>query len=370
MKLPSKLGLAAGLGVLALAAPASAAPVTVNMRIEGPTRTLFEGPVTTDVRPFHFTGGAEFACDAGTGAVTRGAVVVAAADTTPFVTSGTWFAGLGPSFAAIDAENVAFDAASGRYLIEYKNEQAAMLGACNDPVQDGDRVLFAYARDTDPLLKLSGPASATSGASVTLSVADAVTGAAVTGATVAPPGSTADAPKTGGDGTVAVTVSGPGVARFKATKSETVPSAALSIAVGAPTGSRGGASGGSVAPDRAAPAARVLGIGDHQVFAKGKGPRTLRATAPDPSGLAAVKLRLTRRAGGRCAYFSGRRAAFVPTRCGRAFSFKVGTEPSVSYLLPARLGPGRYLLDLTAVDRAGNRTALARGSTRVVFTVR
>src|SRR3954466_9705075 len=40
------------LAILALLVPASvaaAAPVTVNLRIEGATQTLFEGPVTTDV---------------------------------------------------------------------------------------------------------------------------------------------------------------------------------------------------------------------------------------------------------------------------------------------------------------------------------
>jgi len=49
------LGLAAVIAAVATT-PALAAPVTVNLRIEGPTRTLFEGPVTTDVRPFPFTG--------------------------------------------------------------------------------------------------------------------------------------------------------------------------------------------------------------------------------------------------------------------------------------------------------------------------
>ena len=42
-------GLAAGvLSVLALASPAAAAPVTVDLRVEGPTRTVYESPVTTD----------------------------------------------------------------------------------------------------------------------------------------------------------------------------------------------------------------------------------------------------------------------------------------------------------------------------------
>ena len=49
-------GLLAGAALLVAAPSTLAAPVTVDLRIEGPSRTLFEGPVTTDVRTFHFTG--------------------------------------------------------------------------------------------------------------------------------------------------------------------------------------------------------------------------------------------------------------------------------------------------------------------------
>ena len=51
-------GLAAGLAVLVAAPAALAAPVTVDLRIEGASSTLFEGPVTTDIRAFRFTGDA------------------------------------------------------------------------------------------------------------------------------------------------------------------------------------------------------------------------------------------------------------------------------------------------------------------------
>jgi hypothetical protein len=66
--------------VLACAGPALAAPVTVKLRIEGPATTLFEGPVTTDVRTFHFTGDAtQHQCDGTTlgGSATRPSRLVA-----------------------------------------------------------------------------------------------------------------------------------------------------------------------------------------------------------------------------------------------------------------------------------------------------
>ena len=116
----------------------------------------------------------------------------------------------------------------------------------------------------------------------------------------------------------------------------------------------------------------VRGIAEQQRFAAGSAPRTLRGdVSADQSGLAAVKLRLTRNEGGRCSYFSGRREVFRPIRCGAANGkyFKLGDRADWSYLLPAALGRGRYVLDVVAIDKAGNREPLARGRNRIVFHV-
>jgi hypothetical protein len=383
MKIRPPAGLAAGLLALSLvaAAPAGAAPVTVTLRVEGPTRTLFEGPVTTDVAPFAFTGEAGHVCDgsapAGTATtpqVTRGAVLSAAAASTSLVLRGTWSDMFGsPSFTEIGGESVAYDAATNRYLVEYQNNQSAAAGACGSVVNPGDQVLFAYAVGTETLLALRGPTTAAPGQAVTLTVSDAATGAPVAGADV-------EGRQSGADGTV---VAGPYAARgnhdAKATKAGAIRSNRVRICVtdgadgacGTTPAASAPAPSSSRGPDRGAPGARLAGVREKQVFRKGRGPRVLRGTVPaDPSGLRAVKLRLTRRARGRCEYFSGRSERFVRTRCGRSFPFAVGTAREVSYLLPKRLGPGRYVLDLIAVDGAGNRDRPKRGSTRVVFTVR
>ena len=81
-------------------------------------------------------------------------------------------------------------------------------------------------------------------------------------------------------------------------------------------------------------------------------------------------MRLAKRAGGKCWYFSGKMETFRRTKCGTEKYFAIGEKADWSYLLPARLGKGRYVLDAIAIDGAGNRTPLARGTTRVVFTVR
>jgi hypothetical protein len=61
---------------------------------------------------------------------------------------------------------------------------------------------------------------------------------------------------------------------------------------------------------------------------------------------------------------------FRGTRCGRGPYFAIGDRADWSYLLPRALERGRYVLDAVAIDGAGNRTPLARGTSRVVFTVR
>ena len=131
-------GLLAGVALLVAAPSTLAAPVTVDLRIEGKARTLYEGSVTVDFRPFRFGGDSEHTCD-GTSAnkgpsptpvVTRGAVVAQAAEQAPFTTRGTWSDSLGsPSFSEVAGENVSFDGATNRYLVEYKNGAASNLGS-------------------------------------------------------------------------------------------------------------------------------------------------------------------------------------------------------------------------------------------------
>ena len=352
MKLRSPAGFAAGIvSAVLVAAPAAAAPVTVDLRIEGPTRTLFEGPVTTDVRPFAFTGEAtSHTCDGTTTGgsspqpvPTRGAAVVASG--VPI--AGKWFDAFGPSFTQIAGENVAFDSGTSRFLAEYKNGQFASVGACADPIQNGDRVLFAYTKGNEPLLALSGPQRAAPGEAVTVRVTDAATGVAVPGASVA-------GAVSAGDGTASVGPLARGDNDLKATKDGAIRSNRVRVTVG-------DVAAAPLPPDTTAPLASVRGIRDGQRFTRRRAPRELRGTATaDPSGLWAVKIRLTRRHKGTCWYFSGSKERFLKRTCGKKYAFKVGEETDWSYLLPARLERGRYVLDAYAVDHAFNRGATSR----------
>jgi hypothetical protein len=367
MKLSLPTGLAAG-ALMVAAAPAAAAPVTVDLRIEGPSRTLFEGPVTTDVRTFTADDG-EHRCDNNAGAVTRGAVIDAASEAAPFSMHATWNAAFGnPSFTEIAGDSVAFDPATNRFLAEYKNGAFAQAGSCSDPVAAGDRVLFAFADGSETLLALSGPAAAKPGEAVTLKVTDAASGAPVAGASVA-------GAVSGADGSVSA---GPwsdrGEHDLKAAKAGAIRSNRVRVCV---SDGADGACGSSVpaaaapqvvgaappmaaGPDRAAPDALVLRHGR----------RRLRGRFADPSGIKMVKLRLRRRAGRHCWSYSGSRERFRRDHCGRAWFFAIGDRAEWSYLLPRRLKRGRYVLDAVAIDNAGNRTPLKRGKTRVVFKLR
>jgi hypothetical protein len=369
MKIRSSAGLAAGLVVAALLpSTAAAAPVTVNLRIEGPTRTLFEGPVTTDVRQFRFTNETTgHQCDGTTlGGMspspvpTRGAVIAQAAETTPFQLEGTW-SSLGASFTRIAGESVGFDATTNRFLGEYENGKFASLGACADDSKTGDDVLFAYGDGSEQLLELAGPVLARPGQAVALKVTEAGTHAAVAGATVG-------GKATGADGTAVVgPLNARGIADFKATKTGAIRSNRVRVCV---TDGQDGACGSQLpqlaAPDRTAPVATIKGIRDGQRFSRRRAPRKLRGSVvEDRSGLWAVKIRLTRKLGGKCWYFSGSKERFLKRRCGKKHAFKVGEQPEWSYLLPSRLPRGRYVLDTYALDNAFNRSTTARVRFRV-----
>jgi hypothetical protein len=353
MKHRSAAGLAAGLLAATLhASPAAAEPVTVQLRIEGPAHTLFEGPVSTDVRRFRFTDeSTHHRCD-GTAALggsspapvpTRGAVIAQAAELAPFGMRGTWNPQFGASFTRIAGERVAFDPATSRFLAEYENGEFASLGACADGVERGDDVLFAYGDGSEPLLALRGPRRTRPGRTVTVRVTSG--GAPVAGARVA-------GKRTGADGRATV---GPfGRRRYKnlkARKAGAIRSNRLRVCI---TARRCGTR------DDTAPLARIKGIRDRRVLHG-----TVR---PDPAGLRAVRLSLTRRVGDRCWSYSG--TGFVRRRCGRRLSFIAGRDADWSYSLATRLPAGRYVLRAIAVDRAGNRDRVRRGRNEVRFRVR
>jgi hypothetical protein len=378
------LGLAAVIFVI-VAAPALAAPSPVTVRVEGATDTLIpRTAVTTTTTPVNKDGVAGHDC---TGTSAAGALEQASAGNW----SGVWSSGLGYSVNAVNGEAHMFG--SGQFWGFFVNDALASSGICGVELQAGDSVLLAPISETASsfgVLSLTGvPATAAPGRAFVVKVmrtrSDFVgppTREPVAGATVSGGGASAT---TAADGTAPIVLGTRGPTTLRATDSGDIRSASEPVCV---TDGSDGACGSTAAStctttgddglcgtkDKRAPRAKIASISEGKRFAKGKGPRTLSGiVAADPSGIADVRLRLTRNDHGRCQTFDGRKERFVTMkRCGakRGKWFSAGDRQQWSYLLPARLGPGRYVLDVQARDGAGNvDTLLQRTRTRVVFFV-
>ncbi len=136
-------------------------------------------------------------------------------------------------------------------------------------------------------------------------------------------------------------------------------------------------SGGGVVAESApytgpyAVVAALTGIHEGNVYSRGKAPRVLAGTVSAHASVTSISLRLRRSYRGRCWAYDGSRERFGHVRCGRGSFFGVASGgDSFSYLLPSRLPPGRYVLDIAASDSAGDHAPLDRGSSRVVFYVK
>jgi hypothetical protein len=353
--------LAGILLVLAVSAPsASGAPVTTNLRIEGATSTLFEGPITTDVRPFHYTGDATMhECDgtsstggtSPTPVVTRGTVVAAAIDA-GLQANGTWFS-FGPGFDTIAGQNVAFDPATNDYLVEYDHGTVAETGACSDPVSTGEEVLFAYGDGNQMALSLTAPASVAVGQAARVVVRNAADKAGQAGATVG--GAT-----TGADGVAMVSFPRAGTYTLKAQKPGAIRSNAVTICVHSgddDTCRRPASPGGPASTGR--PVVKIAGLHSGQRFRKQHGPHELRGSVTGGDSVKSVEVRLRRKAGKHCFAFNAKRERFTRMRCSRGPAwFSVGAQADWSYLLPARLRAGQYQLQVRATDAAGNQSSV------------
>ena len=359
-------GLAAGLVVLVLAPSALAANVSV--RVEGTGDTLVPRTVVT-------TGAGSFTKD---GDPSHSCPRASAGGALEAVTAGDW-GGTWASFGDYEVKTIKGEthtspsgAPEGEYWSYWLNYGFASAGVCGTTAQEGDEILLFPScfgdscTDPTPLRITSAPASAAPGRAFDVRVVQyslssgSPTAEPAAGATVSAGGRSFTA---GADGVARVTADR-GLVGVRATKANHIRSATEPVCVDC--GSVPGGGAGPAANDTVAPAT-ALALKSGAVFSRRRAPRTLRGTvASDPSGLLAVKLRLRRQVGRKCSYFSGSRERFRRARCGRGSFFKIGDRADWSYLLPKRLGKGRYVLEAKAIDRAFNRGAV----TRVRFRVR
>jgi hypothetical protein len=371
--MPIRSLVVAALLALLLGGAADAAPVTVQLRVEGSAGTLFEGPVTTDGHAID-KGDGPHPCDGTTRTVPPlnsgpGPTMISALDDASrqagFSWSAQWFS-FGDFLVTQIGPDAGTDTAFWGTVLNY---QPTPVGGCGQQVAQGDEALFALGNIfSQSLLRLDGPARARAGVSFDVSVTNGQTGAAVQGATVA-------GMQTGAEGRATVTSSSTGVLRLKAEAPAAIRSNAVNVCLsetgtgdcGVSPAQLGGAGGG--VKDSVAPGARISGPRDGRHYRRG--PRLLTGTATDNVGVTKVKLALRRHVHGKpCRWWSSASERFAGRGCAKRVFFAIGSSTSWSYLLPRRLERGRYVLDVKAFDRARNRDErFVRGTNRVVFYV-
>jgi hypothetical protein len=372
-------------------------PATVTVRVQGlDGETLLpQTQVTTSTTPIPVESGSCSGTSAG------GALYDA--------THGNWkvkYAGEGVEIDGIEGLNFpSFAENPGIYWAFWLNDKYAENGACKEEVSSGaDIVFFAQCYEmgtycpsnpTAPehFLTMTAPKSSVVnlGETVAVTVASLSTesgasepslpaGVTVTG------GSSSATP--GAGGVTTVSFSAAGTYTIQAQAADSVGSDQYTICVHNGNDGNCGTTAASTTTTGTtatspAPAvvsapykgpyalvAHATGVIDGHVYAPGKAPRVLAGTVAAHSAISAVSLELRRSYKGRCYAYDGTSTRFVRARCGHGSSFKVSSDRSFSYLLPAALAPGRYVLDIQATDVAGNHSTLARGSSRIVFYVR
>ena len=368
---------------------AAASATVVNLRVEGASKTYFEGQVDTAVHQVDAGDGTgPHECDGlnggnpngyGAAGPTETGALDDAAHANSFSWSGTWY----PSFDDFTVDTIDGESGGSSTFWELiRNWTALQTGGCQQQVQAGDNLLIAISGFAQqPLLELSGaPATAAVGQQFTVHVVqhdgngDPATAAA--GATVA--GST-----TGADGNAVVSFSSAGMQTFKATRADAIRSNAQTVCVYTPGNGGCGTQPSSqtttpvsttqpAIKDTTPPVLKVLSLVAGKVYSRG--PRLLAGSASDSGGLYQVFLRLRATSGGgvtgagaRCRWFSGKRGVFThrSVPCANSRFFRIGDKSNWSYLLPGRLGKGSYVLDVKVLDRSFNA---GRGS--VPFAVR
>ena len=387
------LALAATLALALTTASASAATGTVSVRVEGLGATLVPATdASTTLSPMSKDGNPEHSCP--------GSSALAALNT---ATSGNWGGPWNSSFNQYEVLTIAgethlFEPASeaNYYWSYWLDEHESFVGACESEVQPGDRVLFFPAcfgsACPPPQLPLvvEAPATANAGEAVRVSVkrySAGGEGVPASGATVA---GGENPVTTDAAGAASVTFAAAGAYTLRVSAPESVRAEATVCVhagndgtCGASLTSNGGSSGSGAAsgPSSTASAtapykgpfalvAKAGGLLDGHVYGPGSAPRLLAGTILAHVAVNSVALELRRSYRHRCSAYDGVSERFRGARCGTGTAFKVARGGAFSYLLPAALGPGRYVLDITATDVAGNRTTLARGTSRLVFYVR
>lgn len=388
MLVSRRISLALGAVCLAssvFAADAVAAgPATVTVRVEGAAETkLPPTTVTTTTTPVVKDGNPAHSC---AGTTAAGALELATGGNW----GGKWYTGLDYAVESIEGEDLSLSSSS--YWTFWLDNKLAPEGVCEAELSPGDSILFfpeCFGECPTPPnpLGIEAPATAEVGKPVKVIVTSYANASGnpspASGAAVAYEGVTVD---TDAEGHATLTLAHAGSQILRVTAPKSIRTEAI-VCVHAgndgncgTTGNSGstgsGAStagaGGMAAPYKGSYALvpKLTSLINGHVYKRGHAPRVLSGSVLAHTTVSSISLTLRREYRHRCYAFNGTTTQFVRARCGAGKPFKVSSDGTFSYLLPSALAPGRYVLDIQATDAAGNRTTLARGTSRIVFYVR
>jgi hypothetical protein len=335
---------ACALAALALPAAALAAPTSVNLRIEGRTSTLFDGPITTDGHDVTTAQGGTHECDGTNGPTpepqpgpTATSALDDAARANGFSWDGTYSSD--PSFPDYLVSRIAGDTVdpSSEYWSLWAAFDFASEGGCQLRVHAGDDVLWGFSPFSDDrALKLSGPTTALTGQPVQMKVTSGANPGGEQGATVG-------GASTGPGGGATLTFANAGVYRLKAEKTNAVRSNSLVLCVDPP-------------------GAAACTSGDHA------GPRSLVLTPRFASGGSRSRSFTVAWQGDDGKDGSGVAGFTLDGRDLRSKSWKtlMGRSTDVSRRFRGKAGQS-YEFRVSAFDRANNRGPFATGKVTVPF---
>jgi hypothetical protein len=199
----------------------SSSVALVTVRVEGATNTIFEFPVVTYGHDVTTSSGGTHHCDGTNNGTnpTPGPTATGALDNGAHVGGFTWDGTYFPSFDDYLVSRVAGESQTDtQFWGLLLNGQFTLVGGCQQRVQTGDEVLFAFdAFSKSHALKLTGPTIAHVGHPARYHVIDTFTGLPIAGATVG--GVSSDA-----DGNATVTFGGAGVSTLKAERADSIRS--------------------------------------------------------------------------------------------------------------------------------------------------
>jgi hypothetical protein len=210
-------------------AAAQAAPTKVKVRVEGATKTLFEGAVTTDAHPVDAgDGSGAHTCDGTNGGAnpTPGPTATGALDDATKLGNLTWAGSYSPSFSDFVVNKIGPDASSATQFwgvaVQWKSLE---VGGCQYKLSPGEEVLWAYDLFAKKhILRLSGPSRIRAGRPFTVKVVDGQTNRPVAGASVG-------GRKTGANGIAKLRYRHIGTKRLKASEPTSVRSNQIKVKV-------------------------------------------------------------------------------------------------------------------------------------------